>query len=140
MEDETAAVLDRWATGWPQYAREAFVFAALVTPIANARVRRVGHVSGAEFADSFCYLARQQFGLLAPAILAAWGIRSSLDIGHIVMGLVDTKFLSAQPEDRLESFDQAVDFAQAFDPATYEWSIKWGDPHRGPDLLSSGLG
>ena len=73
-------------------------------------VRR--HVSGAELAWACRDFAREQFGLLAPHVLAHWGITRTEDFGRIVFTLVEVGLLVTQPGDQEGDFEGVYDFAE----------------------------
>lgn len=65
-------------------------------------VRR--HLSGRELLAGVAKLAREEFGPLAPMVFAEWGVRRSEDVGEMVFQLVESRQLSARPEDTLDDF------------------------------------
>ena len=67
------------------------------------------HVSGRELLDGVCDLARREFGLLAPDVFHAWGVRRTDDVGELVFNLIEAQLLSKT--DR----DDRADFRDAFD-------------------------
>jgi uncharacterized repeat protein (TIGR04138 family) len=73
------------------------------------------HVGGDELCWCLRDLAVKQWGLMAPAVLRHWGIRSTKDFGRMVFALVENGLLQKQPDDRIEDFDDVYDFDQAFD-------------------------
>ncbi|MCG8404074.1 MAG: hypothetical protein MI923_02630 [Phycisphaerales bacterium] len=75
------------------------------------------HVSGGDLCWGLRDLALQHWGLMAPAVLRCWGIRSTMDFGQMVFALVNNGLLQKQPEDRIEDFDNVFDFDTAFDSA-----------------------
>src|SRR5205823_11765755 len=72
------------------------------------------HLSGAELAWACRDFALEQFGLLAPTVLAHWGITSTEDLGRIVFTLIDVGLLARQPSDKPEDFERVYDFAEVF--------------------------
>jgi len=104
-------VVDRIRESGDAYPREAygFVVGALGATVEGLPPERLRdpvrrHLSGQELLAGVVALARQEFGHLAPAVFAEWGIRSGADIGRIVFQLVGSGQLTARPEDRLEDF------------------------------------
>lgn len=75
------------------------------------------HVSGADLCVGLRDYALSRWGLLAPAVLAGWGIRETKDFGRMVFALVENGVLQKQPEDRIEDFDAVYSFDRAFDDA-----------------------
>lgn len=74
------------------------------------------HVTGQQLSIGLCDLARQRYGLLAPTVLAQWGVRRTNDFGLIVYALIDRGELRCNDDDRLDDFDDVCDFAQVFSP------------------------
>ncbi|MBI1967228.1 MAG: hypothetical protein HYS40_04500 [Gemmatimonadetes bacterium] len=95
-----------------------FVLAALEYAQGKLPARR--HLSGGELAWACRDFALEQFGLLAPTVLAHWGIRSTEDLGRIVFLLIDVGLLARQPSDKIGDFDRVYDFAEVFS-AGYRW-------------------
>lgn len=73
------------------------------------------HVGGQDLCRGLRDLALERWGLMAPAVLNGWGIRSTSDFGQMVFALVDSGMLHVQPDDQLSDFDDVFDFAHAFD-------------------------
>lgn len=95
-----------------------FVLAAIEFLQSRLEVRR--HVTAAELAWACRDFARHQFGLLAPHVLAHWGLTRTDDLGRIVFTLVEIGLLVTQPGDRESDFCAVYDFDQAFRDA-YQW-------------------
>jgi uncharacterized repeat protein (TIGR04138 family) len=72
------------------------------------------HVTGREVLDGMIAHAREIFGPLAEPVWLSWGIRESIDWGHIVFLLVDAGLLNRQESDRLEDFDRPIDLHAEF--------------------------
>lgn len=72
------------------------------------------HVTGQELLAGMRVLALEMFGPLAAQVWRAWGVRTSLDWGHIVFLLVDAGLLKRQESDSLDDFQQGFDFEEAF--------------------------
>ena len=72
------------------------------------------HVSGQQLCLGLRDHAIEQFGLLAPAVLAHWHIHRTEDFGRMVFGLIDAGLMSKTPQDSLEDFRSVYDFAEAF--------------------------
>jgi uncharacterized repeat protein (TIGR04138 family) len=96
-----------------------FVLAAIEFLQSRLEVRR--HVSGAELAWACRDFAQRQFGLLAPEVLAYWGITRTEDLGRIVYTLVAVGLLVTQPGASEEDFSCVYDFESAF-REDYRWS------------------
>jgi uncharacterized repeat protein (TIGR04138 family) len=99
-----------------RYHREAyrFVMAALEHTVQDLGERR--HVSGQELLEGIRAMGRERFGMMAPAVFNAWGIRQTEDFGRVVFNLVEAGVLSKRDEDSVEDFRDGFDFATAFEP------------------------
>lgn len=102
----------------PRYRPEAyeFVFEALD----HTLERRGGgrkHVTGPEIMEGVRLLALEQFGYLARAVMAHWGVRTTDDFGEIVFNLIEADLLQKTANDRREDFAGLYDFEHAFDHA-----------------------
>ena len=113
-------VLDRIRDRSEPFDERAYFFVLAAVQFLQTRLPVRRHVTGVELAWACRDLALEQFGLLAPHVLAYWGVRHSGDFGRIVFALVDMGLLITQPGDREEDFDDVYQFTAAFD-ATYVW-------------------
>jgi len=114
-------VLQRIQAREPRYDERAYLFILASIEYLQTRLAARRHVSGEELAHAVRTYARDRFGLLAPSVLAHWGITETLDIGRIVFILVDVGLLITQPGDCLTDFAGTYDFRSAFDDWSYVW-------------------
>ena len=103
-----------------RYHERGYLFVLAALEYAQSRLPARRHLSGGELAWACRDFALEQFGLLAPTVLAHWGIGSTADIGRIVFLLIDVGLLARQPSDRPEDFDRVYEFADVF-RAAYRW-------------------
>ncbi len=82
------------------------------------------HVTGQELARGIADYGRDRFGPLARAVFAHWGIRETLDFGHIVFSLVDNGLMGRTDEDSLEDFRDVYDFDEAFAPRVIQARLR----------------
>ncbi len=97
-----------------QYRAEAyfFVLEALEKCVTNLPQRR--HLSGVELLDGVRRLGKDRFGPMAGDVFAAWGVRATVDFGHIVFHLVEDGLLRKTPDDCLADFENRFDFDEEF--------------------------
>jgi len=76
--------------------------------------------TAAELAWACRDFALEQYGLLAPVVLAHWGITGTADLGRIVFTLVEVGLLVTQPGDLESDFEDVYQFPDAFSK-TYDW-------------------
>ncbi len=67
------------------------------------------HVTGGQVLLGLEHLGLERFGPLGATVWRLWGVRSSLDWGHIVFRLVEVGRLSRQESDSLEDFRSGRD-------------------------------
>jgi len=103
-----------------RYHERAYLFVLAALEYAQGRLPARRHLSGGELAWACRDFALEQFGLLAPTVLAHWGVAATQDFGRIVFMLIDVGLLARQDSDRIEDFDQVYDFAEAFGSG-YRW-------------------
>jgi uncharacterized repeat protein (TIGR04138 family) len=103
-----------------QYHERGYLFVLATIEFLQNRLEVRRHVTGAELAWACRDFAQQQFGLLAPGVLAHWGIQRTEDIGRIVFTLVEIGLLVTQPGDQESDFEGVYQFADVFGDS-YEW-------------------
>ena len=72
------------------------------------------HISGQELCLGLRDFAIDQYGLLARAVLASYGITRTDDFGRIVFILVEAGLMRKTEEDRLADFEHVFDFDESF--------------------------
>jgi uncharacterized repeat protein (TIGR04138 family) len=113
-------VLARIRARGGQYNERGYLFVLGTIEYLQSRLEARRHVTGAELAWACRDFAREQFGLLAPHVLAHWGISRTEDFGRIVFTLVEVGLLVTQPGDAESDFEAVYDFAEAFGEV-YPW-------------------
>jgi uncharacterized repeat protein (TIGR04138 family) len=103
-----------------RYSERAYLFVLAAIEYLQSRLEVRRHVSGAELSWACRDFAVQQFGLLAPEVLAYWGVSRTEDFGRLVFILVRLGLLSTQPSDREADFAGVYDFTDAFGQP-YAW-------------------
>ena len=73
------------------------------------------HISGDQLCLGLRDLAKDKFGRLAKVVLNKWGIETSRDFGEIVYLMIKNNWMSAQPDDAIEDFDNVFDFKTFFE-------------------------
>ena len=72
------------------------------------------HVSGQQLCEAARVYGLQQYGYLAPTVLATWGIRRTADIGEIVFNMIEIGQMRKTRSDKREDFHGIFDFDEAF--------------------------
>ena len=122
MNDLTfvADVLTRIRSRGGPFDERAYLFVLGAIEFLQGKLPARRHLSGAEVAWACRDLAWEQFGLLAPVVLAHWGITSTGSVGRVVFALVEGGLLVAQPGDSEADFADVYDFSVAF-RSGYAW-------------------
>jgi len=89
-----------------------FVLEALESAVESRPER--GHVSGEDLLDEVRRLGRERYGVMAPDVFRAWGVRATLDFGRVVFHLVEEGLLRKRERDSLRDFIDKFDFEDAF--------------------------
>jgi uncharacterized repeat protein (TIGR04138 family) len=113
-------VMSRIRARGGQYHERAYLFLLATIEFLQTRLEVRRHVTGSELAWACRDFAQQQFGLLAPGVLAHWGISRTEDFGRIVYTLVEVGLLVTQPGDSESDFEGVYQFADVFGDS-YEW-------------------
>ena len=72
------------------------------------------HVSGQEVLSGMREYGIELFGPLAAQVWRSWGVRETIDWGHIVFLLVEAGMLNRQDSDSIEDFRSGFDFDRVF--------------------------
>ena len=103
-----------------RYNERAYLFLLGTIEFLQLRLEVRRHVTAAELAWACRDFALQQYGLLAPVVLAHWGITRTEDLGRIVYTLVEVGLLVTQPGDHESDFNAVYEFTDAFGES-YDW-------------------
>jgi uncharacterized repeat protein (TIGR04138 family) len=91
-----------------------FVYEGLAYTIKNI-VGEQQHISGQTLCEGLRRMAAEKYGRLAPLVLRSWGLKTTRHFGEIVYTLIDYEWMSAQPTDTIDDFNNVYDFGTAFD-------------------------
>jgi uncharacterized repeat protein (TIGR04138 family) len=72
------------------------------------------HITGQNLCHGLRKLALKKWGRLAMLVLNTWNVRTTRDLGEIVYMMIQHKWMSAQPTDSIDDFDDVYDFKTAF--------------------------
>ena len=90
-----------------------FVYEGLGYTAKNV-VDKPRHVSGQMLCEGLRRLAIEKWGRLAILVLNTWGIKTTRDFGEIVYLMIKHKWMSAQPTDSIDDFNDVYDFKATF--------------------------
>ena len=72
------------------------------------------HVSGEILCEGLKKLALEKWGRLSMLVLNTWGVKTTRDFGEIVWLMIQNEWMSSQPTDSIEDFDNVFDFKTVF--------------------------
>ena len=72
------------------------------------------HVSGQTLCEGLRKLAIEKWGRLSILVLNTWGVKTTRDFGEIVYLMIKHKWMSAQPTDSIDDFNDVYDFKTVF--------------------------
>lgn len=98
-----------------RYCPEAikFVYEALGHTLKKI-VDEPTHISGQTLCLGARQLAQEKWGRLAKMVLNSWGVKTTRDFGEIVYLMIEHKWMSSQPSDSIEDFNDVYDFQTVF--------------------------
>lgn len=80
----------------------------------DALARQDRHISGQDLCLGLRDYAIEQFGMLAPAVLASWHVHRTEDFGRMVFALIEVGAMTRKDEDTFDDFRGVFDFAEGF--------------------------
>ena len=90
-----------------------FVYDGLGYTVQNI-AKEPRHVSGQTLCEGLKKLAIEKWGRLALLVLSNWGIKGTRDFGEIVYLMIKHEWMSAQPTDSIDDFDDVYNFKTVF--------------------------
>jgi uncharacterized repeat protein (TIGR04138 family) len=90
-----------------------FVYEGLAYTAKNV-IEEPEHVSGQVLCEGLRRLAIERWGRLAKLVLNDWSVRTTRDFGEIVYLMIKHKWMSAQPTDSIDDFNDVYDFKTVF--------------------------
>ena len=81
---------------------------------AKKNLTEPAHIAGQTLCKGLRQLALEKWGRLAMLVLNTWNIKTTGDFGEIVYLMIKHKWMSAQPTDSIDDFNNVYDFKTAF--------------------------
>ncbi len=72
------------------------------------------HVSGQTLCEGLRKLALEKWGRLAMLVLNTWQVKTTRDLGEIVYLMIKHEWMSTQPTDSIDDFNDVYDFKTVF--------------------------
>jgi uncharacterized repeat protein (TIGR04138 family) len=72
------------------------------------------HVTGQTLCEGLRKLAVEKWGRLVVLVLNSWNIKTTRDFGEIVYLMIKNKWMSAQPADSIDDFNDVYNFKAVF--------------------------
>ena len=108
--------LDKIARDDGRYSPNAvkFVYEGLGYTMKNSSEEQPCHVSGQDLCEALRKLALKRWGRLAMLVLNNWNVKTTRDLGEIVYLMIRHQWMSAQPTDSIDDFNEVYDFKTVF--------------------------
>jgi uncharacterized repeat protein (TIGR04138 family) len=81
---------------------------------AKKTVTEPAHITGQNLCEGLRKLALEKWGRLATLVLNSWNIKTTRDFGEIVYLMIKHTWMSAQPTDSIDDFNDVYDFKTVF--------------------------
>jgi len=81
---------------------------------AKKTTAKPAHVRGQTLCEGLRKLAVEKWGRLAMLVLNTWGVKTTRDLGEIVYLMIKHKWMSAQPTDSIDDFNDVYNFKTVF--------------------------
>lgn len=72
------------------------------------------HITGQTLCEGLRKLALEKWGRLAMLVLNSWNIKTTHDFGEIVYLMIKHRWMSVQPTDSIDDFNDVYDFKTTF--------------------------
>jgi uncharacterized repeat protein (TIGR04138 family) len=106
--EEIAREDSRFSAGALKFVYEGLGYTAKKT------ATEPNHVTGQALCEGLKKLATEKWGRLAMLVLNRWNIKTTRDFGEIVYLMIKHGWLSVQPTDSIDDFNDVYDFKTAF--------------------------
>ena len=90
-----------------------FIYEGLAYTVKNFS-EKPQHISGRTLCEGLQNFAIQKWGRLAFLVLNSWGVKNTRDFGEIVYLMIKNNWLSTQPADTIDDFNNVYDFKTVF--------------------------
>jgi uncharacterized repeat protein (TIGR04138 family) len=90
-----------------------FIYEGLAHTVKNFS-EKPQHVSGRMLCEGLQDFAIQKWGRLSLLVLNSWGVKTTRDFGEIVYLMIKNDWLSTQPADTIDDFNNVYDFKTVF--------------------------
>ena len=97
------------------YHPAAYQFVRLSLDYVLTDLEERRHISGQQLLQGIARYAKLRFGPFVRPVFEEWGVRETMDFGHIVFELVDRQIMTRQAEDSIDDFRDVYDFRAEFD-------------------------
>jgi uncharacterized repeat protein (TIGR04138 family) len=113
--EEIAREDGRFSIGGISFVYEGLSYTVKKFSEENGEKTGPHHVSGRDLAHGLKDLALERWGRLAKTVLNRWGINTTRDFGEIVYLMIQNQWMSAQPSDSIDDFNDVYDFKTVFE-------------------------
>ena len=100
-----------------RYHRDAYYFvmeSLKFTAKQVGEIKETNHITGRQLLEGIKVRAIKEFGPMAASVLNEWGLRSTIDFGHIAHNLVSNGIIKKADDDFIDDFRDVFSFYDAF--------------------------
>jgi len=105
---QVAAEDGRYSSGALKFVYEGLVY------MKKESLDEPQHVDGQGLCEALRQLALKKWGRLAMLVLNSWSVKTTRDFGELVYLMVENEWISAQPADSIDDFNDVYDFKMVF--------------------------
>ena len=105
---QIAAQDGRYSAGALKFVYEGLVY------MKKKGIEEPRHVDGQSLCEALRQYALKKWGRLTMLVLNSWGVKTTRDFGELVYLMVENKWISAQPADSIDDFNDIYDFKKVF--------------------------
>jgi len=98
----------------PRFTIDAYLLLNDGLQLAYQQTGRKTQIPATELLEAIRRLMAHRYGLMAKTVLCLWGIKSTDDIGQLILNLIQAGLLQQDTIDQFDQFHSAYDFETAF--------------------------
>jgi uncharacterized repeat protein (TIGR04138 family) len=112
--EEIAREDGRFSTGALKFVYETVRQGGGTTAVQTKKAAVSDHITGQTLCEGLRKLAIKKWGRLAMLVLNSWNIKTTHDFGEIVYLMIKHRWMSDQPTDSIDDFNDVYDFKTTF--------------------------
>ncbi|MFC1675317.1 Minf_1886 family protein [Candidatus Omnitrophota bacterium] len=98
-----------------RYKADAYEFVMHALGFTQKKLKRQGHVTGAELVKGIRDMGLELYGPMALNVLTHWGIKTTSDFGEMVFNMIECGLMGKTEKDSRKDFRDIYDLKDVFD-------------------------